>query len=203
MTQQKAPITQKLDQTPEEQLRSLEALVSSQTNNDSSQEENSPLRVIPILTDDGVFQGYFVPASQEAPFPTTQTAVESTLQDVTPAQVSRSPVVTRPITLPIFLLRKPDTATTATMLTVGLSCLLALSLFFALVHNASLQKTIVSITPLERQYSATIPLHLVTGSPTSLSQVEARRLPYYPLTGSFAPGDGQLPTAAHVLSWVC
>ena len=186
--QQQEPTTEKLEHTPpptletetEQQpdtpLLSLENIVLSHNDDSTSHQEEPPLRLIPIMTDDGTFQGYFLPAATETPFPTFDTTVDSTIHDITPTQQSGSSLATQPATLPIFNITMPKKATLATILTVSLTCLLAFSLLATLIYTASFQKTLVSITPQERAYSATIPLHLVTGSPTSLTQVEARRL---------------------------
>jgi Baseplate J-like protein len=178
-THRKQPTTNELAQQSSQ--TGLDAFIAPPEDT-TDEKDDVAIHIIPVVTEEGALQGYFVPVAQ------TETdenpgIVESLLsdkQDVTqtPAVIpTRQTPVTAPTqafaTSPLQTAREAKIASiVSVLLACALVCLTVSMAFYAVFESIT-----ITLTPLEQRFSDTLMLHLVTGVPTSLSQVEARRLP--------------------------
>src|SRR5712692_8060143 len=189
----KLPITGKLEQgTPEHSIPDAEAPNQEaqvpletfmQSTRDEPDTQDEPLHIVPILSEAGDFQGYFLPV-MPGNSPTGQAGTgDSIVSDVLNAPSMATVILTPPVQpAPIIrtALATPARQTTreATIATVVSVFLVCSIVFFTLATAlyAAFASITITITPQEQHLSTTLALHLVTGVPTSLTQVEARRL---------------------------
>lgn len=170
----------------------ITTLLQSESEQRGRTDTDEPLVIVPLVDEEGALKGYFLPvAGANSPVEPADT-IDSTLapqEDITGFPTTILAQSAAETLTPRTTMTLPSQSSREIRITNCISavflCLIALFTLSMILYTSFATATI-TITPREYRVSETLSIHLVTGVPTSPSQVEARRLSPITLVSSLS-----------------